>query len=106
MFPTIHLNGTSPGELITAIEDATHAINLACDAIAKTAPNKRDYPDFISRVQREERFVSARDAVQADLTALHNILHRLQAVWENINDQTATQRANAASAAYNDRVKK
>ena len=97
IFPTIHLNGTSAGELIAEIENATYAINLACDALAKTAPNKRDYPDFISRVQREEGFVSARDAVQADLTALHNILHRLQAVWENINDQVDSRDAQRSS---------
>ena len=104
MFPTIHLNGTSAEELITASEEAQHAISVACIALAKTAPNMRDYPNFISRVQYEEGFVEARDAVQADLTALHNILHRLTSVWTNIDDQTATQRANAASAPY--RVKK
>lgn len=106
MFPTIHLNGTSPQELINAIEEAQHAINVAYDALAKTAPNMRDYPDFISRVQSEEGFAAARAAVEADLTALHNILHRLQSVWANIDDQTATQRLHMAQADYNNRREK
>lgn len=90
IFPTIHLNGTSAGELIAEIENATGAINLACDALAKTAPNMRDYPDY-------KGFISARDALQADLTAMHNILHRLQAVWENINDQVDSRNAQRSS---------
>lgn len=117
MFPKIHLNGTSAEELITAIEEAQHAINVACIALVKTSPNMRDYPDFIrsldSRVQSEGGFVEARDAVQADLTALHNILHRLTSVWANIDDQTTTQRlrmpqakVDLLMAAYNDRRKK
>ena len=100
MFPTIHLNGTSPEELITAIEEAQHAINVACDALAKTEPNMRDY------INRNLGFAAARAAVEADLTALFDILRRLQSVWANIDDQIATQRLNAASAAYHDRVKK
>jgi len=97
IFPTIHLNGTSASELIAEIENATGAINLACDVLAKTAPNMRDYPDYISRATSDEGFISARDALQADLTAMHNILHRLQAVWENINDQVDSRDAQRSS---------
>ena len=105
MFPTINLNGTNPEELITAIEDASYAISLACEALEKTAPHERDYPDKNPRLAYsvdgtgkrtgkirifvEPKLVEARYAIQADLTALRNILLRLQTVWINIDDQVA-----------------
>lgn len=103
MFPTINPNGTNPDELITAIEDASYAISLACEALEKTAPHERDYPDknprrayYVdgtgkrtgkSRIFIEPKLVEARHAIQADLTHLRNILLRLQTVWISIDDQ-------------------
>jgi hypothetical protein len=85
-FPTIHLNGTSASELVEAIETAARSIETVCDDLMKTAPNMRDYYPQKDGTQAFER---ARDALQSDLTAMHNILHRLRATWENINEQTS-----------------
>lgn len=41
--PTIHLNGTSRDELLTALENSHEALTSANDALRKTAPNGRDY---------------------------------------------------------------
>lgn len=43
MFPTIHLNGTSPESLIEDLEKAGVAIEAAYDALKRCAPNGRDY---------------------------------------------------------------
>lgn len=41
--PTVHLNGTSKGDLLEAIEQAHDAVRAAQEKLAETAPNGRDY---------------------------------------------------------------
>jgi hypothetical protein len=43
IFPSIHLSGTSKERLLEAIEEAYHAITVAQEKLAETAPNGRDY---------------------------------------------------------------
>jgi hypothetical protein len=99
MFPTINLNGTNPDELKDLIEEAIIAIWRAYEALEKTAPHGRDYPNkTLPRVFgvditgkhiffAEPELADARHAVQVDLMALHSIQDRLQSVWSNIDDQ-------------------
>lgn len=99
MFPTINLKGTNPDELKDLIEEAIIAISLAYEALEKTAPHGRDYPDKNPRrfftvdstgkhiFFAGQELADARHAVQVDLMALHSIQNRLQSVWSNIDDQ-------------------
>jgi len=41
--PTIHLNGSSPDELLGRLEEALSAVFNARNALSFTAPNGRDY---------------------------------------------------------------
>ena len=62
--PTIHLNGSSPEQLVGALKSARSALIKAQDALEATAPNARDYypqgdgafakacDEHISRAQR------------------------------------------------------
>ena len=43
MVPTIHMNGTSLGELQTQLMDALQAVDAAVDALRRACPNGRDY---------------------------------------------------------------
>jgi hypothetical protein len=64
--PTIHLNGSSPAQLVGALKSARSALIKAQDALAATAPHARDYypqgdgafyearDEHASRVQRLE----------------------------------------------------
>lgn len=61
--PSIHLNGTSRGELVGNYRAAHEALQAAIEALQKTAPHGRDYyiqdGDAIQEAMREyrERFV-------------------------------------------------
>jgi hypothetical protein len=62
--PTIHLNGTSPGELTHTLQAASDLLWATIKAVTDTAPNARDYypqgpaaygdalTEHIGRVQR------------------------------------------------------
>ena len=41
--PCVHLNGTSKERLIEALCEASQALDLAYEALKRTAPNGRDY---------------------------------------------------------------
>ena len=43
MVPTLHLNGTSKTSLIDDLCEASHALNVAYDAMKRCGPNGRDY---------------------------------------------------------------
>lgn len=43
MIPTIHANGTSKERLIESLTEASQALDLAYEAMNRTAPNGRDY---------------------------------------------------------------
>jgi hypothetical protein len=43
MLPTIHMNGTSSNELLESYCDAISAMHAALEALARVAPNGRDY---------------------------------------------------------------
>lgn len=75
MKPTIHLNGSSRGDLFDAYVDATVAVEAAIDAVAKASPHGRDYYP-----QGGDAFDKARAEHNARLEALNKVaneLHRL-----------------------------
>jgi hypothetical protein len=43
VIPTIHLNGTSRAEIMSALSGANEALFIAIEAVGRTAPNGRDY---------------------------------------------------------------
>lgn len=43
VFPSIHLNGTSAGELTQQYENAYRALQVAAGALAECRPHGRDY---------------------------------------------------------------
>lgn len=79
MFPTIHLNGTSASDLLDGIKDAVCAVNAAIDAIAKAAPNARDYYP-----QGPQAFAAADLEHRTRLARLHDIHAELEAIGIHI----------------------
>lgn len=75
MKPSIHLNGTSRGDLFDAYVDALVAVEAAIGEIGKTHPHGRDYYP-----QGDDAFDKARAEHSARLEALNKVaneLHRL-----------------------------
>jgi hypothetical protein len=66
--PTIHLNGTSRGELVAQLEAAHTAIQAALRALEGVCPNGRDY------------YPQGQGATQEALRQHANRLHNLTAV--------------------------
>lgn len=76
MIPTIHLNGTSRDVLAAALEEAGSRLHDARDALAKTAPNGRDYYPQGAR--------AGRDAISWALDEHWARMHSLQAIIDQI----------------------
>lgn len=75
--PTVHLNGTSQGELLRAYSDATAAVDAALRALSETSPHARDYyvqaPDAYGRAAVEHSLrVEKLTDVYDELLALFN----------------------------------
>ncbi len=74
MTPTIHLNGTAAQSLLDGYCDAANATLAALEAVARTAPNARDYPQgpevyCVARAEHDSRLARLR-AVLAELNEL------------------------------------
>jgi hypothetical protein len=79
MIPTIHLNGTSRGELLDQLKEAIGAIDAACVALGKATPNGRDYyPQSDGAIvqaqaqhtERRRRLVAVHDELMAIAEAI------------------------------------
>ena len=72
MLPTIHLNGTSRQDLVDALREAGNRLHDAQGALARTAPNGRDYyPQGVEAI--------------AHAQAEHTLrMHKLQSVIDEI----------------------
>jgi hypothetical protein len=79
MFPTIHMNGTSGRALLEGYCDAISAVHAALEALARVAPNGRDYypqgPDACALADGEH---------DARKRALIGVLHELQTLAEHV----------------------
>jgi hypothetical protein len=75
MKPTVHLNGTSAGDLFEQLSEALSALRAAETKLQSAAPNGRDYypqgPDAIHKAQEEHyaRCIKLRDVIN-DLSEL------------------------------------
>lgn len=78
--PTVHLNGTSRGELQRQYEVAASALGHAIDAVVEAGPHGRDYyvqgPDASSLAIREHeaRVMKLRE-VLAEIDDIHRSLY-------------------------------
>ena len=72
--PLIHSNGTSRGELCRQLEEASHALTAALEALQGTCPNGRDY------------YPQGPDATQEALRQHANRLHNLMAVQKELQE--------------------
>lgn len=81
--PTVHLNGTSKGELLRQLQEAGHAVLLARDAVCQAAPNARDY-----YVQPEDgAYNRARDEHYARIQRLQSVYDELSEIADQIQTQ-------------------
>lgn len=79
--PCVHLNGTSGQDLLDQIDDAFMAIDAAIEALAKAAPNGRDY-----YVYGSEAYTQAADQHQARMQKLREVRDQLMAIMNGIHD--------------------
>ena len=79
--PTVHLNGTSRDELLRQVQDAGQALWQAIDALAKAAPNARDYYP-----QGVVAYPAARGEHDRRCQALRKVYHELTQLSEAIAD--------------------
>lgn len=81
MLPSVHLNGTSKSELFTMHMAALEAIREAETALAKTAPNGRDFyvqgPGATSDAMNEHR---------ARMVKLADVHKELETILEHLDD--------------------
>lgn len=81
--PTVHRNGTSGEDLFDYNLNAVHVLRDAEEALAKAAPNGRDY-----YVQEDPRaFAIASEEHQKRQKALKFVREQLEEIAEDIQDQ-------------------
>ncbi len=78
--PTIHLNGTSRERLLEALSDANNALLAAEEAVARTAPNARDY-----HPQGPEAFRAAAQEHFARMQKIEEVRRELAIIAEAIS---------------------
>jgi hypothetical protein len=72
--PTVHLNGTSAGDLLNAIAAARTAVREAEEAMGRVCPNGRDY------------YPQGGAAIQEALRQHANRCHSLRAIYNEIGE--------------------
>jgi len=77
--PTIHLNGTSRGELERQYEEAGHALQAALTALMEAAPNGRDYYP-----QGDTAIYAAQREHVARLKAVDTVLKEVRELYDAI----------------------
>jgi hypothetical protein len=82
ILPTIHMNGTSAAALLEGYCDAISAVHAALEALARAAPNGRDYypqgPNACAQADGEH---------DARKRALVGVLDELQTLAEHVADR-------------------
>lgn len=87
--PVININGSSPETMVKDIMAALKALRLASDAVAKTAPNPRDWQTV---KDGDERCRVASDHHRARMRMLQILHEELQAIGIGIQDQQDARR--------------
>jgi len=82
----VHLNGTSKESLMEALERAHNALDKACNALAVTAPNGRDYYPMPagSLAKAQEQHRSRLNRVQSVMSELGIILEEIDGTNRNV----------------------
>lgn len=80
--PTVHLNGTSKGELARQLEEAGTAIGEAMLKLAACAPHGRDYYP-----QGDEAWIAARNEHWNRMQRLETVRTELQVILEGVDEQ-------------------
>lgn len=88
LMPSIHLNGSAPRQLIEDNLDAAHHVREALAALARAAPNGRDYYP-----QGEGAYRQARAEHDARADKLRSILTDLDALSEHVSALMDRRRA-------------
>lgn len=83
--PTIHMNGTSPDDLLEQYRNAMDAIQAAGEMLAQCGPNGRDYypqsPEALTSAIDEHR--SRRERIEAVFEEVQELaMHCMDAVEE------------------------
>lgn len=81
MTPTVHLNGTSKGELERQLENAVAKVREAIEALIDAAPNARDYYP-----QGSDAFATAQSEHRTRCASLARVRGELETMWEAIAD--------------------
>ena len=79
--PTIHMNGTSPDDLLAGYRAAMDALTAAADALTACFPNARDY-----YVQDPQAFPAARAEHDARREAVRKVYDEVVALAMHCND--------------------
>ncbi len=87
IFPTIHLNGSSPQHLLDQLIEARRSVREATDALVASAPNARDYYP-----QGPEAFTAARKAHETQQANLNAVLAYLTRQLDAIQAQLDQRR--------------
>lgn len=82
MTPTVHLNGTSAGDLLESYMHASSKLRDALDALVRCGPNARDY-----YVKKEPgAFEIAREEHQDRVKRLTSVIKELEALSASVAD--------------------
>ena len=79
ILPTIHINGSSARDLLAGYSDAANAICAALEALARCAPNGRDY-----YVQGNYAIQNAIAEHTARANKLRDVLREIEALGEYV----------------------
>jgi hypothetical protein len=79
--PTVHLNGTSRGELERLHEQAFHKLGEAIDSLLEAAPNGRDF-----YTQGDSAYAEARKEHEARVARVRSVRGEIEELWLHIVD--------------------
>jgi hypothetical protein len=94
MIPTVHLNGTSHGDLMEQLDEAIRGMVTAMALVQESAPNGRDY-----YVQGADATGKAQEQHIARLTKLREVRDELEAMRLAVYDQRRKEKICPACAA-------
>lgn len=84
--PCLHINGSSRGTLLEALQDAVNALQVAQEALGATAPHGRDYYPIDKGETYGASFTDARAQYYDRQARLMSVTDELLAIWEAVTD--------------------
>lgn len=86
--PTVHLNGTSGGELMLQLTTAINAVLKAQEALCAAAPHGRDY-----YVKDDSEFYKARSEHHSRLVRLDTVRRELEDIAWKVSGQLVERKS-------------